>query len=198
MAPRSSILAWRIPGAEQPGGLQSRGSQRVGSHRATNGFIFHRNTQGLGAPETALGPQDVGGWLRRPRRRWEIVASVCGLEDTEAKRLQVALALGAGPENSFLPRTTPLGPPCGVSRARRRVTIWRLQVHACQSASFVSVCDPLDCRPPASSVHGILQARTLEWVAISSSRASSPPRDRNWVSCIGRWALYCLSHQGGA
>ena len=37
----------------------------------------------------------------------------------------------------------------------------------------------------ASSVHGIFQARILEWVAISFSRASSGPRDRTWVSCIG-------------
>ena len=37
-----------------------------------------------------------------------------------------------------------------------------------------------------SSVHGILQARILEWVAIPFSRGSSPPRDRTWVSCIGR------------
>ena len=40
-----------------------------------------------------------------------------------------------------------------------------------------TLCDPLDRSPPGSSVHGILQARTLEWVAISSSRGSSRPRD---------------------
>ena len=39
-------------------------------------------------------------------------------------------------------------------------------------------CDPLDCSPPGSSVHGILQARILEWVAISFSRGSSQPRDQ--------------------
>ena len=41
-----------------------------------------------------------------------------------------------------------------------------------------------------SSVHGILQARILEWVAISFSRGSSWPRDQTWVSCIGRQILY--------
>ena len=46
------------------------------------------------------------------------------------------------------------------------------------------VCNPMDCSPPGSSVHGIFQARILEWVAISSSRGSSQPRDRTWVSCI--------------
>ena len=40
-----------------------------------------------------------------------------------------------------------------------------------------TLCDPMDCSPPVSSVHGILQARILEWVAISFSRGSSPPRD---------------------
>ena len=48
----------------------------------------------------------------------------------------------------------------------------------------LTVCNPMDCSPPGSSVHGILQARTLEWVAISFSRGSSLPRDRTCVSCI--------------
>ena len=40
-----------------------------------------------------------------------------------------------------------------------------------------TLCDPVDCSAPGSSVHGIFQARTLEWVAISSSKGSSGPRD---------------------
>ena len=53
-----------------------------------------------------------------------------------------------------------------------------------------TLCDPMDWSPPGSSVQGILQARILEWVAISFSRGSSQPRDWTWVSCIaGRfWA----------
>ena len=50
--------------------------------------------------------------------------------------------------------------------------------------SCPTLCDPMDCSLPGSSVHGIFQARVLEWVAISSSRGSSQPRDRTWVSCI--------------
>ena len=46
------------------------------------------------------------------------------------------------------------------------------------------LCDPLDCSLPCSSVHGISQTRILGWVAISSSRGSSGPRDRNCVSCV--------------
>ena len=47
-----------------------------------------------------------------------------------------------------------------------------------------TLCVPMDCSPPGSSGHGILQARILEWVAISFSRGSSQPRDQTWVSCI--------------
>ena len=62
---------------------------------------------------------------------------------------------------------------------------------ACMCAwSCLTLCVPMDCSPPGSSVHGILQARILEWVAIPFSRGSSWPRDRTWVLCIaGRFAL---------
>ena len=49
--------------------------------------------------------------------------------------------------------------------------------------SCPTLCDPVDCSLPGSSVHGILQARILEWVAISFSRGSSRPRNTQ-VSCI--------------
>ena len=50
--------------------------------------------------------------------------------------------------------------------------------------SHVRLCDPMNCSPPGSSVHGILQARTLEWVAFPFSRGCSRPRDWNHISCI--------------
>ena len=50
--------------------------------------------------------------------------------------------------------------------------------------SCPTLCDPMDCSLPGSSLHGILQARVLEWVAISFSRGSSQPRDRTRVSWI--------------
>ena len=59
--------------------------------------------------------------------------------------------------------------------------------------SCPTLCDPVGCSPPGSSVHGILQTTTLEWVAISFSRGSSWSRDRARVSCVsctGRWVLY--------
>ena len=54
----------------------------------------------------------------------------------------------------------------------------------------LSLCDPMDCNLPGSSVHGIVQARTLEWVAISSSRGSSWLKDWTCISCISRRILY--------
>ena len=50
--------------------------------------------------------------------------------------------------------------------------------------SCPTLCDPMDYSPPGSSVHGLLQARILEWVANSFSRASSQPMDQTQVSCI--------------
>ena len=59
--------------------------------------------------------------------------------------------------------------------------------------SCLTLCSPVDCRPPGSSVHGISQARILEWVAISFSRQSFRPRDQTRVSliagrCFNLWA----------
>ena len=55
------------------------------------------------------------------------------------------------------------------------------------------LCDPMDCSLPDLSVHGILQARILEWVPRLSSRGSSQPNDQtriSYVFCIGRRVLY--------
>ena len=50
--------------------------------------------------------------------------------------------------------------------------------------SCLTLRDPMDCSLPGSSVHGIFQARVLEWVAISFSKGSSLPRDQSQVPCI--------------
>ena len=47
-----------------------------------------------------------------------------------------------------------------------------------------TLCDPMDCSLPGSTIHEIFQARILEWVAISFYRGSFQPRDCTWVSCI--------------
>ena len=71
----------------------------------------------------------------------------------------------------------------GSSRKEKRVC----------AQSYPTLCYPMGCSLPGCSVHWILQARILEWVAISSSRGSSQPRYGIWVSCvscIGRQVLY--------
>ena len=76
-------------------------------------------------------------------------------------------------------------------------TIWRIWIMDCVLDNMCSVtqlcltlCDPMDCSLPGSSVRGIFQARTLEWVAMSSSWRSSWARYQTHVSCIGRQILY--------
>ena len=62
-----------------------------------------------------------------------------------------------------------------------------------------TLCNPMDCSLLDSSVHGILQARILEWVAVPSSRGSSQPRDRtcvSYISYIGRRVIYHQRHLG--
>ena len=109
MATCSSILAWRIPGMAEPGGLPSMGSNRVG-------------------------------------------------HDWSDLTLTFELSL---------------------------VCVW--------SVMSDSLWPPGLYITPDSSVYRIFQARTLEWVAVSYSRESSPPRDWtrvSYISCIGRWILY--------
>ena len=77
--------------------------------------------------------------------------------------------------------------------APRKVTLNSMLFHhsprpapgVCMLSHFthVQLCDPMDCSPPRSSVHGILQAGILGWVAMSSSRGPSWPRDRTCVTC---------------
>ena len=63
-------------------------------------------------------------------------------------------------------------------------TIFYADIHAQSLQSCPALCDLMDYSPPGFSVHGILQARILEWVAMPSSRRSSWPRDWTWISCI--------------
>ena len=66
------------------------------------------------------------------------------------------------------------------------MTAWSLQL-------CLTFCKPRDCSRPGSSVHRILQARIMEWIAISFSRGSSQPRDQTCIA--GRFFTH-LSHQG--
>ena len=83
---------------------------------------------------------------------------------------------------------------CGVYQ---RTHICRIYIYVLCCAKLLqlcpALCNPVDCSPPGSSVHGMLQARILEWVSMPSSRGSSPPSDRTQVSYVlhtGRRVLY--------
>ena len=63
-------------------------------------------------------------------------------------------------------------------------------VCVCMLSCVGLFCNPMDCCPPGSSILGNIQARIMEWVAISFSRGSSQPRDQIYVLCISRQILY--------
>ena len=93
---------------------------------------------------------------------------------------------------SLLPCSSGLGHFCVILKPQNS-SLWVLKrsKRNLPSVQFSSVaqscptlCDPMDCSLPCSSVHGIFQAIILEWIAISFSRGSSRPRDRTQVSCI--------------
>ena len=76
-------------------------------------------------------------------------------------------------------------------------TCARFSLCAKSIQSCLTLCHPMDCSLPGSSVHRIFQAKMPEWVAISSSRGSSQHRDQTHVSyvpCIGRWVFYHQHH----
>ena len=74
-------------------------------------------------------------------------------------------------------------------------TIWE-ENESEVAQSCPTLRDPVDCNLSGSAVHGIFQARVLEWIAIYSSRGSSRPRNRTQVSFIAGRRFYHLSHQG--
>ena len=59
-----------------------------------------------------------------------------------------------------------------------------MHVYVRVTQSCLTLCDPKDCSPPGSSVHGVLQARVLEWFAFSFSKGPSRLRDQTQVSCV--------------
>ena len=86
-----------------------------------------------------------------------------------------------------------------------KLCFWYVCVHVLSHFSYVWLWDRMDCSPSDSSVHGILQARILEWVAMPSSRGSSWPRDRTvllmslalaggFFTTRALWEAMCLVH----
>ena len=74
--------------------------------------------------------------------------------------------------------------------------MWKVCVKVLLAQSCLTLCDSMDCSPPGSSVHWIIQGRLLEWVAISPSREPSQPRNWTFACCIsGRFFTVCATRE---
>ena len=142
IAIHSSILAWRVPWTEEPGGLWSIGSQRVGHDWVTN----HAHMQEKLFLELSLG--------------------FLGLLSFTSSFLHFKINI----------HICCLGFP-GSSIGKESNCNARMQVLFTKQCS--TLCDPMNCNSTGSSVHGILQARILEWVAIPFSRGIFPTQGLN-------------------
>ena len=105
--------------------------------------------------------------------------------------------------------TEPLGKPCFFILLIvsfflcRSFLVWCVKVKVLVTQLCPTICDPMDYSLPGFSVQGILQARILEWVAISISRGSSWSKNQTWVSCItstgfalfSQLVLWCHIHK---
>ena len=181
MATHSSILAWKIPWTEKPGRLQSMGSQRVRHDWATFTFTFS-----LGGSDCKELPATPETWVRSLGREGP-------LEKEMATR------------NSILAWKIPWTEEPGGLQSMGSHRIWHDQVTNTFTLIFICVCarakllqlcltlgNSMGCSLPASSVLEILQERILEWVAMTSLRGSSQPRDRTHVSCLLLWQVGSL------
>ena len=192
IATHSSISAWRIPWTQKPGRIQPTGSPRVGHVEVSEQmcmhyiacFRFKSESEVAQLCPTLCDPMhysppgsSVQGTLQARILGWVDMPSSRGSSQSRDQTYVSLLHWQAG--------SLPLAPP-------RKPQMSEV------AQSSPTLCNPVDCSPPGSSVHGILQARILEWVAISFSRGSSQPRDRTQVSCIkGRcfnlWARWRLT-----
>ena len=118
-------------------------------------------------------------WLHLPLHSYPSHLSHCFKGETSSSFVK----------NSSHSHLASMSPPCSAIS----FDLWEKKSEVTQLCP--ALCDPIDCSLPGSSIHGIFQARVLEWAAISFSRGSSWPRDWTWVSRIaGRhftiWATW--------
>ena len=166
MAPHSSILAWKIPWMEEPGRLQSMGSQRVGhdwsdlaaamlTMHGINNTVFHLLNSfilyGFFSSHVWMWELDYKGiWVPKNWCFWTVVLEKTLESPLNCKEPQVVYLKG---DQSW-------------------VFIGRTDAAAAKSIqSFPTLWDPIDDSPPGFPVPGILPARTLAWIAISFSNA---------------------------
>ena len=129
-----------------------------------------------------------------PELCWGQTVRSCSLTTTTALSKEWAFSVGSDtvPMQSWTTTETPEKGLEPQSDAGKPLFISRLLPWMCACAQS-TLCDPMDCSPPGSSVHGILLARALEWGAMPSSRGSSRPRDQthvSFISCTGKQVIY--------
>jgi len=162
--------------------------------KAHSGYIVENR---LGVEDTS---QEFGADWNKPASQHRVTFFYWQNTGTSISRVLPYL-----PPHDFLPgipvvvlcSPTPTQKP--VSKSECGSEFLDLCVHAKSPQLCLILCNPMDSSLPGSSVHGILQARILEWVAISF-RGSSWPRDWirvSYVSCIGRQVLYHYYQLGG-
>ena len=144
MATHSSILSWRAPWTEEPGGLQSMGSQRVGYDLVTEHEVSKRRRL-IKSIKVHL--------LLLLLSRFSRV-QLCATPQTAAHQAPPSMGFSRQEHWSGLHFLL----QCRKVKSESEVT------QSCPTPS-----DPMDCSPPGPSVHGIVQARVLEWVDIAFS-----------------------------
>ena len=191
MAPHSSTLAWKIPWTEEPGRLQSMGSLRVGHDWATSLSLFSLSCIGEGNAWRIPGTGEPSGLLsmgsHRVRHDWSDLAAAAA--DSIFKSRDITLPTKVHLVKAMVSPAVTYG-----------CEIWNIKKAAATAKSLQSsptMCDPIDGSPPGSPVPGILQARVLEWVAISFSNAWKWKVKVKSLSCDPMdWSSPCSSVHG--
>ena len=213
MATHSCVLAWRIPWTEDPAGLQSMGSQKSRTWLSNFHFFWIKQERGRCKEGCSC---TVSGW----RSRNEL--SIHGREKLQAAiwRYNYPHVRQWARESLLLSKagyvqSSSEGSPWfhGIYSNSSLVSLlylqpcliyWVINIQICfhmcaQSQSCLTLWDPLDYNPPGPSVHGILQVRKLEWVAVSFSWGSFWLQgSKRFLLCLlhCRRVLYLLSHWG--
>ena len=184
METHSSSLAWKIPREQEPGGLQSTGPQGVS-----------QTDSWLAGAEGAAEESDLTNSVSLGREENERAVMFTQLFDSRRTHKRYTWKVWI----LWDVNSVSINLLWKVSEQGHRQIL--RSMHGCMLLlkSCPTLCNPVDQSPPGSSVHGILQARILAWVAMPSSRGSSRPRDRTRVSSVsrtGRWVLHLKRHLG--
>ena len=173
MATHSSVLAWRIPGTGEPGGLPSVGSHRVGHDWSDLAVaaVYSWSYANL----TTMYFYNI--FVFFPKRNFVAISNSFLLILTYLGFSSVQFSNSVMSDSVRPHRRQPTRLPCTWDSPGKNTGVgchFLLQCMKVESESEVAqscptLSDPMDCSPPGSSIHGIFQARVLEWGAIAFS-----------------------------